>query len=555
VDDGTVDLSWAAPPDNGDPITGYTVTDTTTGSTQECAATACTITGLANGVEHRFSVTAANAVGESESSGVSGPAVPDVRPEMPAAPVPESGDGLVDLAWTAPVNRGSAITDYRVQVSPAPTGAATRSTGTGTALRWDGLQNGVPYRFRIQAVNSAQEPSEWSPWSADVTPAGKPFAPGTPSAARDTSAVDGGVVRLSWSAADDNGAALNGYSVSAHAGGSVVDTRSVSPGTTSMNWTGLEKSTAYSFSVVATNAQGDSPASGRSATVTPYGVPGAVSGLTTSATGTDRTLRYSFSGAASNGSPVRYEYSTASGWTDLGTATSGTLTVPANGTSYPLSVRAKNAAGTGNTARKPTAIAYGPFRMPSIQATPQPGHVKFTWSPTNLTTIGNGRDVTATVDIKGFDKFNDGEYTTVRYKDPTTIPATITVCATGTSECQSTSTSATTLPVPDPTIQFSLGAPFGDPESCGAGGAYQNCHYSVLNARGFEPNQYVSGGTCHGIRPDGQPGAWERGNVDFTVDGNGNLVNGNVGCWPNDNYIEVWVEVAGLKSNSIKAPW
>jgi hypothetical protein len=551
VEDGTVDLSWAAPPDNGDPITGYTVTDTTTGSTQQCATTACSITGLANGVEHRFTVTASNAVGESDPSGVSGPAVPDVRPEMPAAPVPEAGDGVVGLNWTAPVNRGSAITDYRVQVSPAPAGAATRSAGAGTSLRWDRLQNGVPYRFRVQAVNSAQEPSEWSPWSADVTPAGKPFAPGTPSAARDESAVDGGVVRLSWSAADENGAALSGYTVTAHAGGSST-TQRVAAGTTSMNWAGLEKSTAYSFSVVATNAKGDSPSSGRSATVTPYGLPGAVSGLSTTPTGTDRTLRYSFSGAASNGSPVTYEYSTGGGWASLGTATSGTITVPANGTSYQLSVRATNAAGVGQTSTVSTTNAHGPLKPPAITASSSPGKVSFSWG-TNTATAGNGRAATMTATVNGSTVPNSGSHATDWTRPTTTYTLKVTVCADG--ECASSERQATTGAVPDPSIQLSLGAPYGDPESCGSGNAYKNCHYSVVNASGFEPNEYVSGGTCYGIKPNGQSGAWEQGNVDFTVDANGSLVNGNVGCWPNDNYVEVWMEVAGLRSNSIRAPW
>src|SRR5699024_6227832 len=110
-----------------------------------------------------------------------------------------------------------------------------------------------------------------------------------PSAVKDTSAVFGGVVRVSWAAADDNGAALTGYTVRAHAGGSVTE-RSVASGTTSLAWSGLDKSTAYSFSVVASNSKGDSPASGHSASVTPFGLPGAVSGLSTSATGSDRTL-------------------------------------------------------------------------------------------------------------------------------------------------------------------------------------------------------------------------------------------------------------------------
>ncbi|WP_313821505.1 Ig-like domain-containing protein [Citricoccus sp.] len=553
VEDGEVSLSWAAPPDNGAPITGYTVIDTTTGATQACAATACAITGLANAVEHRFSVTAANEVGESEASGPSAPAVPDVRPEMPAAPTPVAGDGVVDLTWAAPENRGSAISSYRVQVSPALSGSATRTTGAGTSLRWDGLGNGVPYRFRIQAVNQAEEPSDWSAWSTDAVPAGKPFAPGTPSAVKDESVVHGGVVRVAWSAADDNGAALEGYTVRAHAGGSVAETRSVGPGTTSLDWSGLDKSTAYSFSVVATNGEGDSPASGSSASVTPFGRPGPISGLTTSATGTDRQLDLSFSGAASNGSPVSYEYSLGSGWSSLGTGTSSTITVPANGSSYSLTVRAKNAAGVGTSQKVSTARAYGPLKPPEPFTATGEGKVVFSWS-TNTDAAGNGRDATMTATVNGRQIQNSGRYTSEWVREATRYTLKVTVCADG--DCASSESSVSSITVPPPSIQFSLGAPFGDPEACGAGSAYQNCHYTVLNASGFEPNEYVSGGTCHGIRSDnGQVGTWEQGNVDFTVDGQGRLIDGNVGCWPHDLYSEAWIVVAGLESNHIRGPW
>ncbi|XKH55825.1 Ig-like domain-containing protein [Citricoccus nitrophenolicus] len=553
VEDSEVSLSWAAPPDNGAPITGYTMTDTTTGVTQACAATACTITGLTNAVEHRFSVTATNEVGESEASGPSAPAVPDVRPEMPAAPAPIAGDGAVDLAWTVPENRGSAITSYRVQVSPALSGSATRSTGAGTSLRWDGLGNGVPYRFRLQAVNQAEEPSEWSAWSTDAVPAGKPFAPGTPSAVKDESVVHGGVVRVAWSAADDNGAALEGYTVRAHAGGSVVGTKPVGPATTSLDWSGLDKSTAYSFSVVATNGEGDSPASGQSASVTPFGRPGPISGLTTSATGADRKLDISFSGAASNGSPVSYEYSLGSGWSSLGTATSSTVTVPANGSSYSLTVRAKNAAGVGASQKVSTATAYGPLKPPEIMPVVAEGLVQFHWG-TDTNTAGNGRNATMSATVNGSRVQNSGRYASEWVRESTRYTLKVTVCADG--DCASSESTVSSITVPPPSIQFSLGAPFGDPEACGAGSAYKNCHYTKVNASGFEPNQYVSGGTCYGIRSDnGQVGTWEQGNVDFTVDGQGKLIDGNVGCWPHDLYREAWIEIAGLESNHIRGPW
>ena len=553
VEDGEVSLSWAAPPDNGAPITGYTVTDTAAGSTQDCASTSCTITGLANAVEHRFSVTATNEVGESDPSGISTPAIPDVRPEMPAAPAPTPGDGVVDLGWAAPENRGSAITEYRVQVSPALTGPATRSTGAGTSLRWDGLENGVPYRFRIQAVNRAEDPSEWSAWSADAVPAGKPLPPGTPSAVKDESVVSGGVVRLAWSAADDNGAALTGYTVRAHAGGSVAETRDVAAASTSFSWSGLDKSTSYTFSVVAHNAEGDSPASGTSRAVTPYGRPGAVTGLSTSATGTDRQLQISFSGAASNGSPVSYEYSLGGGWASLGTRTSGTITVPANGSSYPLTVRATNAAGAGTSQKVSTATAYGPLKPPAISASASEGRVAFSWS-TNTATAGNGRDATMTATLNGRQIQNSGSHTTEWVRPATGHTLVVTVCADG--DCTSTERSATSQRVPDPTVRLSLGASFGDPEACGGNSTFKNCHYSVVNASGFEPNQAVTGGTCRGIRADtGQETAWYPGEVDFVADANGRLVDGNIGCWPHDDLTAVWIEIGGTVSNRINGPW
>jgi hypothetical protein len=558
-DDGTVGLSWAAPPDNGDPITGYTVTDTTTGSTQRCASTTCSIAGLENGVEHRFTVTATNGVGESGPSGMSRPAVPDVRPEQPAPPTAGAGDGAVELAWTPPANRGSAITDYRVQMTPAPAGGSLRSAGPGTSLRWDGLTNGVAYQFRIQAVNRADDPSEWSAWSGSVTPAGKPFAPGTPSAARDTSAVDGGVVRLSWSAAEDNGAALSGYTVTAHAGGSST-TKKVSAGTTAMNWSGLEKSTAYSFSVVATNAKGDSPSSGPSATVTPFGRPGAVTGLKASATGVDRKLDITFSGAASNGSPVRYQYSLGGGgWSSLGTATSGTITVPANGTSYRLAVRAVNDAGTGTSATASTPVAYGPLNLPTIQARPNVGTATFTWSPSNLATIGNGRPVTVKTVVNVQDVENDGEYTTEQYRNATDFTMRIEVCVTGTTTCETVRKSVTSKPMPPPKVSISVGrSADGVKSNCGPGLEFENCHYTQMNITGLDPGPATI--TCVAVGSAGSsfPGE-EREYIEgsLTIPASGNY-DGTPGmCIMHDNHAQMFVRIKqhGLESNRLVGPW
>ncbi|MGO1884372.1 MAG: Ig-like domain-containing protein, partial [Citricoccus sp.] len=182
VGDSEVVLTWDAPANNGAAITGYTVT--ADGVNQDCAATTCTISGLTNNQEYTFTVTATNEVGESDPSVASAPARPDVEPERPAPPKGEDGDKTADLTWTAPVNRGSPISSYTVEISPAPANGVSQKTVSGTSTTWEGLTNGTAYQFRIQAVNDADRPSEFSGWSSSITPAGKPMQPLAPSASR-----------------------------------------------------------------------------------------------------------------------------------------------------------------------------------------------------------------------------------------------------------------------------------------------------------------------------------------------------------------------------------
>src|SRR5690606_27017751 len=104
VRDETVVLTWTAPADNGAPITGYRVA--ADGVSQSCPTTTCTIGGLTNNVEYSFTVTATNQVGDSEPSGPSAAARPDVKPERPAAPVLTFGDGAVDVEWATPATNG-----------------------------------------------------------------------------------------------------------------------------------------------------------------------------------------------------------------------------------------------------------------------------------------------------------------------------------------------------------------------------------------------------------------------------------------------------------------
>jgi subtilisin-like proprotein convertase family protein len=97
-------------------------------------------------------------------------------PQAPAIPAALAGNGQASLAWVAPADGLSAITDYLLQYSSDGGSAwSTFSDGvsTTTAGTVTGLTNGIGYVFRLAAVN-ALGTSDYSPASASITPGTSP---------------------------------------------------------------------------------------------------------------------------------------------------------------------------------------------------------------------------------------------------------------------------------------------------------------------------------------------------------------------------------------------
>lgn len=406
VQSRTVVMSWTPSSDNGTRITGYTVSSTTGNYTKECASTTCTLDGLTNNVEYNFVVTATNRVGTSDPSVPSETARPDVRPETPAAPSLNFGDRSLQVAWTTPRTEGSPVESFTLEISPAPPSGVVQKTGvTGNSLVWDGLENGVAYQVRVQAINRAPEPSGWSPWSATMVPARAPEAPGAPTTSRLEPVGSQAQIQVAWNEPANNGDAVAGYQLDVMQGSSVVRSVAVPAGQTSQAVVVNASETDYTFTVRAQNKAGwgaFSPPSAPRRGFTALGAPtiGAASAgnnqVSVTWTGGDR-------GGAS-ASEVSYQYSVNGGgwrgdWVSGGNGSGviGNGQVPNNG-QYTVRIRAVATVdgatySSGASGASNQVAPYGPIGNPTAKATASGTTITMTWS----SPARNGRDITTEI--------------------------------------------------------------------------------------------------------------------------------------------------------------
>ena len=203
-----------------------------------------------------------NAVAWAVAGCSSSPASP---PGAPTGVSAVAGDASARVSWTPPVDTGgSPITGYTVTGSP---GGASVSVGGGvTSANVSGLVNGTSYTFTVVATNGVGDGPPSDP-SNEVTPSApqEPTAPGMP---MNVSALAGDASAwVSWTIPiDDGGSPITGYTVTSSPGGREA---SVGAAETSATVSGLTNGVTYTFTVVATNAVGDSLPSEPSNPVTP----------------------------------------------------------------------------------------------------------------------------------------------------------------------------------------------------------------------------------------------------------------------------------------------
>ena len=404
---GQASVRFAPPTYNGgSPITGYEVS--WDGGSATCTASPCTITGLTNGQEYRFTVTAVNSVGEGEASQPSNAVTPDTRPgAVTGTRMASRGDGYLEVAWAGVENKGSAPIRYTVRAVDAAGKVTTQSVAAPSTgpVRVGGLDNNQVQNVQVQAINRAGA----GPFGTAVAmqSAGTPPAVPTPSitARGATAADDSAALQISWSAVSANGPALTRYSLYRRAaGGAWALVTTTSPQARSASTTVPYDGRTYEFVVTATNGAGNTSPQANPASFSSNGIP-ANPRVSASTPTSDYRARWVVSLGASRSSgysAIRWSTSRGSSGTYTCGPCSGqvTITSPALSSAAAaegpetVTVTAVNAAGkSSNPATSNQFTVYGPTLEPTGgrgSSTNGRTQVSFSWN--NRT---NGRPLTS----------------------------------------------------------------------------------------------------------------------------------------------------------------
>ena len=374
-------VSFTAPASNGGAaINSYTVTaaDTTNPSnpnvTASGATSPITVTGLTNGDTYSFTVTATNVSGTGAPSGAT-TATPSTVPGAPTGVTATvggaTGSGTAIVSWTAPASNGGAtITKYTATSSSGSKTCSTTSTAPATPATTctiTGLTNGTNYTFTVTAANAAGTSAASAAGPAGgVVPS---TVPSTPSAPTVTTAGLNGQASVTWTAPNNQGSAITSYTLTPTPACASCTGLAVTgnPAGTSTTVGGLTNGTSYTFTLIATNANGNSAASSAS-TAAVAGIPATPAAPSATPTSTAGQDTVTWTAPASASGPITGYTLTptpaCSGCTGLtvsgnpaGTSTTvGGLTA---GTSYTFKVTATNASGTSAASAASTGVVTG----------------------------------------------------------------------------------------------------------------------------------------------------------------------------------------------------
>ncbi len=393
-------VSWGTPTaDGGAAITLYTVTPyigstAQTSVTVNAPATSKLITGLTNGTDYTFQVTATNSAGTGPA-GVSTAVTPMTVPDAPASVTATAGNATATVTWSAvPLsgNGGSAISGYTVTPYVAGVAGTPQTVNASTlTATFNGLSNGTTYIFKVVATNAVGDSAPTS--SNAVTPAAPPSQPQTVTASTGNTQAT-----VNWVAPASNGGAnIINYTVTPYIGTTAQPGWTVNPTPTTFVATGLTNGTTYTFQVAAINSAGTSPV-GTSNAVTPATTPSAPQNVS-AATG-DHQATVTWNLPASDGGSLitsftitPYIGNTAGVPVTGDASTSKVMTGLTNGTTYTFRVYASNSIGPGPTASSNAIVVGLPAAPTGVAATGSANQATVSWT----SSVTNGATITSYV--------------------------------------------------------------------------------------------------------------------------------------------------------------
>jgi hypothetical protein len=375
-------VRWSAPDDGGSPLTGYEVQVFEDGVLVETVPVSSRTTAfvwrkLTPGASYEFAVSARNARGTGDPSGLSTPAHLAFPASAPTKVGAEYfGPGRTAKAtWQAPASDGGTpVTGYRITpylAGKAQTALTQTVAASDLEQEFTGLVAGQGYTFGVQALNSAGAgPIAFSPVVRIVDVPAQVALP----TVRVGGSAAGASVAVSWTAPATGGSPITGYWVTTTVDGNpfahvfVRSTSTVLPNVP-VGW-------QFSVDVAAVNAVGTGPASDATADALVAFRPGAPKPAGTAYSGSGTTVDVTWVLGDDGGSPLTGHLVTAylagravDTQTVADTDVTATFSGLTAGKTYTFGVRAQNALGDGAEAlTRPLAVVDVPGTVTTAAA-------------------------------------------------------------------------------------------------------------------------------------------------------------------------------------------